>query len=64
VDSLIVRLTNDIKNLGGLDERYLVNEDMPVEFDLQYLAPYMDLIAQDTNSAQYIEFLVMRVKSL
>ncbi|MBN7771842.1 ATP-binding protein [Clostridium aminobutyricum] len=64
IDDLITTLAELIKKLGGLDECYTVNEDMPVEFDLQYLAPYMDLISQDTNSEQYIEFIIMRIKSL
>ncbi len=64
IDNLIITLTEQIENLGGLDECYTVNEDMPIEFDLQYLAPYMDLISQDTNSEQYIEFIIMRIKGL
>jgi len=64
VDELISSLTEKLANLGGTDECITVNEDMPVEFDLQYLASYIDLISQDTNSAQYIEFMIMRIKSL
>lgn len=51
-------------SLGNIDERYLCNEDDPIEFDLNNLAPYLQSLAQDSSTSQYIDYIAIRIKSM
>lgn len=53
-----------IDKLGKPDDKYLCNEDDPIEFELDKLAPYIQVLAQDSSAAQYIEFMTIRIKSM
>ncbi len=49
---------------GRIEEQLLYNEDDPIPFDINNLSGYIETLAQDTSSAQYIEFMTIRIKSL
>lgn len=49
---------------GSIEEQLIYNEDDPIPFDINHLAGYIETLAQDTSSAQYIEFMTIRIKSL
>lgn len=53
-----------IDKLGKPDDKYLCSEDDPVEFEIDKLAPYIRILAQDSASSQYVEFMTIRIESL
>lgn len=53
-----------IGKLGKPEEKYLCDEDDPLEFNIANLAPYIEALAQDSAASQYVEFMTIRIKSL
>ena len=50
--------------LGKANENLTCNEDDPIEFPIENLAPYIAALASDTQVAQYIDFMTIRIKSI
>ena len=60
-------LDNTIENsglLGKASENFTANEDDPIEFSIENLAPYIVALASDTQAAQYVDFMNIRIKSI
>lgn len=53
-----------IDKLGKPNDRYLCNEDNPIEFEIDQLSPYIRVLAQDSSVSQYIEYMTIRIESL
>ncbi|AKA69053.1 MULTISPECIES: ATP-binding protein [Clostridia] len=49
---------------GKASENLTCNEDDPIEFPIENLAPYIAALANDTQVAQYIDFMTIRIKSI
>ncbi|PWJ52022.1 MULTISPECIES: ATP-binding protein [Clostridia] len=49
---------------GKVSENLTCNEDDPIEFPIENLAPYIAALANDTQVAQYIDFMTIRIKSI
>ncbi len=65
IDELIVNTINSFTLFGG-EERELLpkGEDIPVAFDGENLVAYLEALAQENGSEQYVEYLVARIRTM
>lgn len=65
VDNIINGVLSSFQSLGG-DECELLpkNEDIPVPFDGNNLVSYLEALAQENGSEQYVEYLVARIRTM
>lgn len=52
------------KYIGNNESISEISEDDPVEFEVNKLAPYIESIAQDSASGQYVDFMTVRIRSM
>lgn len=64
VEAVASELQGIIDKLGRPNDKYLCNEDNPIEFEINQLSPYIQALAQDSAASQYIEFMTIRIDSL
>lgn len=64
VEVIASELQGIIDKLGRPNDKYLCNEDNPIEFEINQLSPYIQALAQDSAASQYIEFMTIRIDSL
>lgn len=64
VNDISQELQKLMDKLGKPDEQYLCNEDDPIEFEINQLAPYIRVLAQDSAASQYLEYMTIRIESL
>ncbi len=64
VEVVASELQGIIDKLGRPNDKYLCNEDNPIEFEINQLSPYIQALAQDSAASQYIEFMTIRIESL
>ncbi len=65
VDIIISTLKDAFKNLGGTEKELLPkHEDIPIRFSGDVFVNYMQALAQDEGSEQYIEFLIARIRTM
>lgn len=60
----IEKINKLFEKLGNIQESLTCNEDDPIEFELNNLAEYIQILAQDTPVSQYIDFMTIRIKSM
>jgi len=53
-----------LSNFPKLDDNYLCNEDDLIPFNINNLSSYIESLAYDSTSFQYIQFMTMRINSL
>lgn len=64
IEEIVSELQAIIDKLGKPNDRYLCNEDNPIEFEISQLSAYIRALAQDSVASQYIEFMTIRIESL
>lgn len=64
VNDISQELQKLMDKLGKPDEQYLCNEDDPIKFEINQLAPYIRVLAQDSAASQYLEYMTIRIESL
>jgi len=64
IQQIIQDLTGLLGIFGGEISYQGPNEDSPVEFNIQELPDYIELLAKDTNALQYLEFFILRLRSM
>ena len=64
IDDIRKQLQDLIDKLGKPSEKYLCNEDDPVEFEIEKLPSFIQVMAQDSAASQYVEFMTIRIESL
>jgi len=65
VDNLINGILLSFQNFGGNeDELFPKSEDIPVPFDGGNLVSYLEALAQENGSEQYVEYLVARIRTM
>lgn len=57
-------ITAFLETLGGILINDGPNEDMPVEFDVTQLADHIEIISKEQGVLQFLDFLIMRIRSL
>ena len=65
IDELIANILNSFALFGGEEKELLPKgEDIPVAFEGQNLVAYLEALAQETGSEQYVEYLVSRIRTM
>lgn len=65
LEDMISQLQN-IKDSIEIEDELItsISEDDPIEFDVKDLASYIDSIAQNNSSSQYVDFMTVRIRSM
>jgi hypothetical protein len=53
-----------LDEIGGIRSVKGPNEDTPVPFNIEALADHVDILAQEANAVQFVEFLTMRLRTM
>lgn len=65
VDLIISELRSSFNSLGGSETDLLPkNEDIPVKFAGDVFVNYIQALAQEEGSEQYVEFLIARIRTM
>ena len=65
IDSIIESVTSAFREFGGFEKELLPkNEDIPLPFDGNNLVAYLEALAQENGSEQYVEYLVARIRTM
>ena len=64
VNLIITRISNVLKELGGLVYQEGLNEDMPIPFKGAEFADHLQILAEQEGVSQYLDFLIMRIRSM
>ncbi|WP_159820301.1 ATP-binding protein [Colwellia sp. 20A7] len=65
VDEIIVNMLEAFLLFGGMEaELYPKGEDIPLPFDGGNLVAYLEALAQETGTEQYVEYLVARIRTM
>ncbi|MBB1270390.1 ATP-binding protein [Shewanella sp. SR44-3] len=65
IDNIIDKVTSTFQKFGGNDHDLLPkSEDIPLPFEGNNLVAYLEALAQENGSEQYVEYLVARIRSM
>ncbi|WP_337920829.1 ATP-binding protein [Vibrio cholerae] len=65
VDELIESIKNTFSSFGGNEHDLLPkSEDIPLPFEGNNLVSYLEALAQENGSEQYVEYLVARIRTM
>lgn len=64
VESALSALNTFIDTIGGLSINEGPDEDMPIEFDIDQLPDHLELIAQEQGALQFLDFFIMRIRTM
>jgi uncharacterized protein len=65
IDKLKDLLLITLKSFGGSEQLLLPkNEDVPIKFSGEVFVSFLESIARETGSEQYIEFLLTRIRTI
>jgi hypothetical protein len=53
-----------LNGIGGITINEGPNEDMPIEFNVNQLANHIEVISEEQGVLQFLDFLIMRIRSL
>jgi DNA helicase HerA-like ATPase len=64
IDLIVSNFESFLDKIGGVIPYSGPDEDSPVEFDLNELPNYIELLAKDSNALQHLEFFILRLRSM
>lgn len=65
IDSIIQKVTSAFQQFGGNEHDLLPkSEDIPLPFEGNNLVAYLEALAQENGSEQYVEYLVARIRTM
>lgn len=65
IDELKELLLNSLKAFGGSEQQLLPkSEDIPIKFSGEVFVSFLETIARESGSEQYIEFLLARIRTI
>ncbi|HFD7168688.1 TPA: ATP-binding protein [Yersinia enterocolitica] len=65
IDELIESVKTPFASLGGTEQDLLPkSEDLPLPFEGNNLVAYLEALAQENGSEQYVEYLVARIRTM
>jgi hypothetical protein len=64
MESVIEGFQSFLEKIGGILPYSGPDEDSPVEFNLEELPDYIELLAKDSNALQHLEFFILRLRSM
>ena len=63
VDRILESLRTSVNQLGGIVYQEGPDEDVPIPFDGTDLADHLEILAEQENLSQYLDFLVARMRT-
>lgn len=63
VQSIISRVEDALAHLGGVVYQEGPDEDVPLAFNGTDLADHLEILAEQENASQYVDFLVARIRT-
>ncbi|MDP8285614.1 MAG: ATP-binding protein [Candidatus Electryonea clarkiae] len=64
VNNILDSMNNVIQNLGGIIYQEGPDEDIPVSFSGAEFADHLQILAEQENVSQFLDFLVMRIRTM
>lgn len=65
IDNIIDKVTSAFQEFGGNEHDLLPkSEDIPLPFEGNNLVAYLEALAQENGSEQYVEYLVARIRTM
>ena len=64
VESIISAFERSLDTIGGIYMQTSPSEDVPITFDGSFLPEHLEILAQQENISQFIDFLVSRIRTL
>jgi uncharacterized protein len=64
VDSALTALNTFLDTIGGITSYEGPDEDMPISFDTDQLPEHLELIAQEQGALQFLDFFIMRIRTM
>ena len=64
VESCIQAINGLVENFGGLNISVGPNEDTPIPFNVTAIPDHVERLAQEAGVIQYVDFLIMRMRSM
>lgn len=64
VQTIIAALETSVDTVGGVLLQEGPDEDMPIAFDGPQLADHLEILAEQENASQFVDFLVSRIRTL
>lgn len=64
VNDILTAMNNVIKSLGGIVYQEGPDEDIPISFSGVEFADHLQILAEQENVSQFLDFLVMRIRTM
>lgn len=64
VQAIITALENSVDTVGGIVYQEGPGEDVPIPFDGAELPDHLEILAEQENVSQFVDFLVSRIRTL
>ena len=64
VKAIITALESSVDTVGGVLLQEGPDEDVPIEFDGTQLPDHLEILAEQENASQFVDFLVSRIRTL
>lgn len=64
VAAIITALESSVETVGGILPQEGPDEDMPISFDGAQLPDHLEILAEQENASQFVDFLVSRIRTL
>lgn len=64
VEAIIAALESSVETVGGILPQEGPDEDMPIAFDGAQLPDHLEILAEQENASQFVDFLVSRIRTL
>lgn len=65
IENLKMRMMEAFQSIGGVEQQLLPkNEDIPIKFSAEVFVNFIEALAKESGSEQYVEFLLARIRTL
>jgi DNA helicase HerA-like ATPase len=64
VNNILTAMNNVIQSLGGIVYQEGPDEDIPISFSGAEFADHLQILAEQENVSQFLDFLVMRIRTM
>lgn len=64
VNNILTAMNNIIQSLGGIIYQEGPDEDIPISFSGAEFADHLQILAEQENVSQFLDFLVMRIRTM
>lgn len=64
IQAIVSALEDSVDTVGGITFQDGPDEDVPIPFDGAQLPDHLEILAEQENSSQYVDFLVSRIRTI